>query len=160
MSVRQACPSWQATLPPAALGEERQVNVEACGTSKIAANANTSAVVARELMLSCCFHMFWMTLLPHSAPPRSLHPSPHCSQRLPKSPFLLPLTTNQHDCRRPTVLLRRVPSPHPPLKSPICSAMPCRARTTVHGQGAQVSGKPGEVRRSGAPCLRRPPTPV
>ena len=84
MSVRQACPSWQATLPPAALGEERQVNVEACGTSKIAANANTSAVVARELMLSCCFHMFWMTLLPHSAPPGSLHPSPSLFTQTPQ----------------------------------------------------------------------------
>ena len=84
MSVRQACPSWQATLPPAALGEERQVNVEACGTSKIAANANTSAVVARELMLSCCFHMFWMTILPHSAPPGSLNPSPSLFTQTPQ----------------------------------------------------------------------------
>ena len=89
MSVRQACPSWQATLPPAALGEERQVNVEACGTSKIAANANTSAVVARELMLSCCFHMFWMTLLPHSAPPGSLHPSPSLFTKTPQVTYSL-----------------------------------------------------------------------
>ena len=114
---------------------------------------------------SSCFHVVFTCFGWHSSPtPLPLGvsiPHPHCSPRLPKSPLLLPLTTNQHDCRRPTVLLRRVPSPHPPLKSPICSAMPCRARsTTVHGQRAQVSGKPGEVRRSGAPCLKRPPTPV
>ena len=52
MSVRQACPSWQATLPPAALGEERQVRDQVCGASRLTANASTAAVVAKELILA------------------------------------------------------------------------------------------------------------
>ena len=52
MSVRQACPSWQATLPPADLGEERQVSDQVCGATKLRANASTDAVVAGELILS------------------------------------------------------------------------------------------------------------
>ena len=52
MRVRQAWPSWQATLPPAALGEERQVRDQVSGASRLTANANTAAVVARELILA------------------------------------------------------------------------------------------------------------
>ena len=50
--MRQAWPSWQATLPPAALGEERQVRDQVSGASRLTANANTAAVVARELILA------------------------------------------------------------------------------------------------------------
>ena len=70
MRVRQACPSWQATLPPAALGEERQVRDQVCGASRLTANANTAAVVVvRELILA---HIVVTSFGLKSSPSRSL----------------------------------------------------------------------------------------
>ena len=153
MRVRQACPSWQATLPPAALGEERQVSDQVCGASRL--NASTAAVVAGELIFSHCCHRFWMKILPQT---------PHCEGRHPSPLTVEAVTTESGACcfapvtdagctvagRAPTVLLRRVSSPHPPLKW--CSAVLCSC-------GAQVSGKLGEA-AVGTPCLHPLPTPV
>ena len=82
--VRQACPSWQATLPPAALGEERQVSDQVAGASRLTVNASTDAVVADEQLIlssSHCFHEFWMKILPQPPHFEGRHPSPlsHCS---------------------------------------------------------------------------------
>jgi len=57
ISVRQACPSWQATLPPAALGEERQVSDQVAGASRLTVNASTDAVVAGEQLILFPLHI-------------------------------------------------------------------------------------------------------